>query len=605
MSVAKNKTPKSKNSLISLVVLAVLISFFVMLNGADYSKTEEVSFSQFKEDVTEGRIKDDEVTLSDNKLSYELEKTGNKQYTFKEASANMTELLNEEQLESIDIRVNPNGGFWTDLLVAAIPAVLILFFFLFMFRQAQSSNSQAMSFGKSKAKLYDGTQEKTSFKDVAGAVEAKAELEEVVDFLKNPAKYAKMGAKIPKGVLLVGPPGTGKTLLARAVAGEAEVPFFNISGSEFVEMFVGVGASRVRDLFKKAKRNAPCIVFIDEIDAVGRQRGAGMGGGNDEREQTLNQILTEMDGFEQGTSVIVISATNRPDVLDPALLRPGRFDRRVTVDAPDLVDREEILKVHIRNKPMAKGVSLSKIARQTPGFTGADLESLLNEAAITAARNNKKVVSQLDMEHAVEKVALGPERKSKVLSKSERKITAYHEVGHALVGHMLSECDPVHKISIISRGSALGVTWYLPEDDKHLYSKQKFEHEIRALLAGYVSEEVFFGQVTTGASNDLQRASNMARRMVTEYGMSDLGPIVYGEKQGQPFLGKEYGHVKNYSEEMASKIDQKVAEFIEKGYKETKKIVESNKDLMDEIAQDLLKKETIDRKKFLSYFETK
>jgi len=605
MPIAKNKTPKPKNSLISLVVLAVLISFFVMFNGADYAKTEEVSFSQFKEDVTENRIKDGEVVLSDNKLSYELEKTGNKQYTFKEASANMTELLSKEQLESIDIRVNPNGGFWTDLLVAAVPAVLILFFFLFMFRQAQSSNSQAMSFGKSKAKLYDGTQEKTSFKDVAGAVEAKAELEEVVDFLKNPAKYAKMGAKIPKGVLLVGPPGTGKTLLARAVAGEAEVPFFNISGSEFVEMFVGVGASRVRDLFKKAKRNAPCIVFIDEIDAVGRQRGAGMGGGNDEREQTLNQILTEMDGFEQGTSVIVISATNRPDVLDPALLRPGRFDRRVTVDAPDLVDREEILKVHIRNKPMAKGVSLSKIARQTPGFTGADLESLLNEAAITAARNNKKVVTQADMEHAVEKVALGPERRSKVLSKSERKITAYHEVGHALVGHMLSECDPVHKISIISRGSALGVTWYLPEDDKHLYSKQKFEHEIRALLAGYVSEEIFFGQVTTGASNDLQRASNMARRMVTEYGMSDLGPIVYGEKQGQPFLGKEYGHVKNYSEEMASKIDQKVAEFIEEGYKETKKIVESNKDLMDEIAQDLLKKETINRKKFLSYFETK
>ncbi len=374
-----------------------------------------------------------------------------------------------------------------------------------------------MSFGKSKARLSNKEKNKTTFDDVAGSEESKTELVEVVDFLKNPDKYTKIGAKIPKGVLLVGPPGTGKTLLARAVAGEADVPFFNISGSEFVEMFVGVGASRVRDLFRKAKKNSPCIVFIDEIDAVGRQRGAGLGGGHDEREQTLNQILTEMDGFETGTNVIVMAATNRPDVLDPALLRPGRFDRRVTVDLPDIKDRIDILKVHSRNKPLAKDIDLERIARHTPGFSGADGENLLNEAAILACRHSKKIIKQPDLEHSIEKVLMGPERKSRVLSKQEKKITAYHEVGHALVGHLLPNCDPVHKISIISRGRALGVTWFLPEEDKHLYSKSKFEDELCSLLGGYVAEKLTFGEMTTGASNDLERATNIARNMVTQY----------------------------------------------------------------------------------------
>ena len=595
------KLPPKKNNFISLIIVALVISAAVVFSGQGLNQAEEVSFSQFKKDIELERIKDGVVIVSGDKVTYQRNNEERK-FTYKEPQVGLAEVLTEEEAKLVDVTVRPNSGIMGDLLVAAIPVVFILLFFLFMFRQAQSSNNQAMSFGKSSAKMYDATSEKTTFKDVAGAVEAKEELEEVVDFLKNPAKYSKMGAKIPKGVLLVGAPGTGKTLLARAVAGEADVPFYSISGSEFVEMFVGVGASRVRDLFKKAKRNAPCIIFIDEIDAVGRQRGAGMGGGHDEREQTLNQILTEMDGFEKGTSVIVMAATNRPDVLDPALLRPGRFDRRVTVDKPDIKDREDILKVHSRNKPLAKTVDISKIARQTPGCTGADLENIMNEAAINAARKDNKTVSQGDLEHAVEKVSLGPERKSRVLSKREREVTACHEVGHAMVGHMLSECDPVHKISIISRGSALGVTWYLPEEDKHLYSKTKFEHELCALLGGYVTEEVFFGEVTTGASSDLERASNMARRMVTEFGMSDLGPVVFGEKQHEPFLGRDYGHVKNYSERMAAEIDDRVAGFIARAYKETKDIITKNKSLMDRISKDLLEKENISREEFLKYF---
>jgi len=514
----------------------------------------------------------------------------------------MLKTVPSELKKKISIEVIPTEGqkFWSDLLISILPIIFIVAVLAFMIKQAQGSANQAMSFGKSKAKLYDKNKSKTTFKDVAGAKEAKEDLVEIVDFLKNPTKYTNMGAKIPKGVLLIGGPGTGKTLLARAVAGEAKVPFFHISGSEFVEMFVGVGASRVRDLFKKAKKNAPCIVFIDEIDAVGRQRGAGMGGGNDEREQTLNQILTEMDGFEQGTNVIVIAATNRPDVLDPALLRPGRFDRRIVVDMPDIEAREEILKVHTRGKTLAKNVNLQKIAAQTPGFSGADLENLLNESAILAAKENKKEITMQHIEQSIEKIVLGPARKSKILSKEEKKITAYHETGHAIVGHLLQNCDKVHKISIISRGMSLGVTWFLPEKDKKLYKKSKFEDEISSLLGGYVAEETFFGEMTTGASNDLERATGMARNMVTTYGMSSLGPITYGQQNKEVFLGRDYGHIKNYSEEIAGKIDEEVKKIITKQYKITKKIITENKELMIAIGEKLIKKETLSRKEFLA-----
>ncbi len=600
----KKKSPHKSSSFITLVLLALLLSSFLMFSGPTFQETLKVSQTEFEAHVDDGKISENKITISGDKIEYVLV-DGTRVFTYKETEATLNDVLNAKQREGLDIEVDIENTFWSDLLVAGIPVLFIVFFFLFMFRQAQGSNNQAFSFGKSNAKMYDKTTSKTTFKDVAGADEAKEELEEVVDFLKYPTKYSKMGAKIPTGMLLVGPPGTGKTLLARAIAGEADVPFFSISGSEFVEMFVGVGASRVRDLFKKAKRNATCIIFIDEIDAVGRQRGTGMGGGHDEREQTLNQILTEMDGFEKETNVIVVAATNRPDVLDPALLRPGRFDRRVVVDRPNIKDRRAILEVHARNKPLAKDVDLEKIARQTPGMTGADLENLLNEGAILGARKNERKISQAHLESSVEKVALGPEKKSRVLSEKERKITSYHEVGHALVGHLLPECDPVHKVSIISRGQALGVTWYLPEEDKHLYSKTKFENELAALLGGYVAEEVFFGEVTTGASSDLQRASAMARQMVTQYGMSDLGPIAFGEKDHEVFIGRDLAHQKNYSEEVASKIDSSVADFIDAAHEVARKLITDNKKKMKEIAEDLLKKETIDRDDFVAYFSKK
>jgi cell division protease FtsH len=601
----KTKKQKKFSSFLTIIVVALVISaFFAFYTEGSLNTVEQVTLTDFKQHLDEGIITDSKIVISGNKITYGLE-DGRKIFTYKEEGSTVKDFLTAEQQSILNLSVEPEKTFMTDLLLSAIPVIFIVFFFLFMFRSAQSSNNQAFSFGKSPAKMHDKTKEKTTFDDVAGGEESKEELVEVVDFLKYPGKYSKMGAKIPKGVLLIGAPGTGKTLLARAVAGEADVPFFSISGSEFVEMFVGVGASRVRDLFKKAKRNSPCIIFIDEIDAVGRQRGTGMGGGHDEREQTLNQILTEMDGFEKGDTVIVIAATNRPDVLDPALLRPGRFDRRVVVDKPDIKDREAILDVHAKNKPVADDVDLSRIARQTPGFTGADLQNLLNEAAIFAARQNKKKITQKHIEMSVEKVALGPEKKSRILSPKEKEITAYHEMGHALVGHMLSECDPVHKVSIISRGQALGVTWYLPKEDVHLYSKLKFEHELCALLGGYVAEEIFFGQVTTGASSDLQRASNMARQMVTQYGMSDLGPVAFGEKDHEVFIGRDLAHKRNYSEATAAIIDKRVQEFITKAYKNTTKIINDNKKKMKEISEDLLKKENIDHNEFLSYFETK
>jgi cell division protease FtsH len=496
-----------------------------------------------------------------------------------------------------------SATFWLNMISGWLPVILFVALIIFMAKQLGKGANSAFSFGKSQARVFDHNgKKKTTFADVAGMDESKEELKEVVDFLKNPKKYTKIGAKIPRGVMLVGAPGTGKTLLARAVAGEANVPFFNISGSEFVEMFVGVGASRVRDLFQKAKKNAPCIVFIDEIDAVGRQRGFGMGGGHDEREQTLNQILTEMDGFENETNVIVMAATNRPDILDAALTRPGRFDRRVIIDMPNLVEREEILKVHARNKPMDSTTDLKKVAQQTPGFSGADLENLLNEAALSAAKGNHSVLKQSDLEKSIEKVGLGPERKSRRLTDEEKKITAYHEVGHALVGHLLPGCDPIHKVSIIPRGMALGVTWSLPEEDVHLKSVSKFKDEICSLLGGYISEKTFFGDVTTGASSDLVRATEIARRMVTEYGMSpELGLVTFSER-GNAFMGADFGTSKNYSEAVAGRIDEAITKLIHEAEGRTIELISANKELMDKIAAELLKKEVLNDEEFAAFF---
>ncbi len=607
----ENTSPvkKPRNGLTTLLVVALVISaVFLYLDPRDESSTE-VPLSTFTEQVKAGQVAS--VMVVANKLEITLA-DGQREYAIKEANQNISDVLQgvpAEQVSKVKVQIQDDSSsdFWLNMLVSVVPFLVIIGFFFFMFRQAQSSNNQAMSFGRSNAKLYDRQKKKTTFEDVAGAEEAKNELVEVVDFLKNPTKYKAMGAKIPKGVLLIGAPGCGKTLLARATAGEANVPFFSISGSEFVEMFVGVGASRVRDLFKRAKRNAPCIVFIDEIDAVGRQRGAGMGGGHDEREQTLNQILTEMDGFDNETNVIVMAATNRPDVLDPALLRPGRFDRRVVVDQPDIKDREAILKVHVRNKPLSKDVDLEKIAKQTSGFAGADLENLMNEAAILSARLNKKKISMKEVERSIEKVVMGPERKSKVMSKKEKEITAYHEVGHALVAQLSPGCDPVHKVSIISRGMALGVTWFMPDEDKHLHGKASFEARLASLLGGYTAEEIIFGKenVTTGASNDLEKATDIARNMVVSYGMSELGPVIYGEQKREIFLGRDFGHVRNYSEEISSKIDAEIKRFITTAYDRAKHLLTTHTDKLHEIAKVLLEKETINREEFMEFFGVK
>lgn len=591
-----------------LVVALLLSGIYSIWNTGSADAPEQVGLSEFVEDVESGNVKT--VAVSDSRMDYTLADE-TKKYAYKEYGETVNEVLegvDENLVDAIEIEiVDTSGkGVWLNIGLAIIPFMLIIGFLYFMMRGAQSSNNQAMSFGKSNARLHDKEQGKTTFDDVAGVKEAKEELMEIVDFLKNPTKYTVMGAKIPKGVMLVGGPGTGKTLLARAVAGEANVPFFSISGSEFVEMFVGVGASRVRDLFKKAKRNAPCIVFIDEIDAVGRQRGTGLGGGHDEREQTLNQILTEMDGFETNTAVIVMAATNRPDVLDPALLRPGRFDRRVVVDSPNIEDREQILKVHGKNKPLAKAVDLEGIAKQTPGFSGADLENLMNEAAILAAKKNQKEITQHDIEMSVEKVQMGPERKSHVLSKKEKEVTAYHETGHAIVGHLMEDCDPLRKITIISRGMSLGSTWFVPDEDKHLYTRQKFEHEMASLMGGYVAEEMIYGQVSTGPSNDLERASSIARRMVTEFGMSTkIGPTVFGEKSHEVFLGRDYGHTKNYSEEVAAQIDKEVEGFVQRAYKLAKDTLTKHSKELERVAKTLIDRETLSREEFIAVFEGK
>lgn len=588
-----------------VVIFFLFISAIVILYNDPGQKPEKIGLSDLVGQINEGIVK--KITIDGNKLEISLE-GDKKEVSNKESEASLSDSLNnyevdKEKLKNVVIEVKEPSSFsvWVGpILYAFLPFVLIAAFIWFMLRQAQRGNSQALSFGMSKARMLDpkNKRRRVTFMDVAGATEAKEELKEIVEFLKHPKKFLNMGAKIPKGVLLLGPPGTGKTLMAKAVAGEAGVPFFNISGSEFVEMFVGVGASRVRDLFKQAKKNAPSIVFIDEIDAVGRHRGAGLGGGHDEREQTLNQILVEMDGFETETNVIVVAATNRPDVLDPALLRPGRFDRRVVLDLPDIVEREAILKIHTKNKPLEKEVNLRVIGQRTPMFSGADLANLVNEGAILAARRNKKTIGMPELTESIEKVILGPERKSKKVTEKEKKIIAYHEAGHALVASSLPNADPVQKVSVIARGQAGGYTLSVPLEDVRLHSKSYFIDELATLLGGYVSEDINFSDVTTGASNDLERATRMARGMVTRFGMSSLGPRTFGRKEELVFLGREISEEKDYSEKTAEDIDREVSGFINDARATAERIIKEKKDVLEKIVSTLIEKETIEKVEF-------
>jgi cell division protease FtsH len=582
------------------VVLAGLVAVF-LYSQLEFRQTEAdvISLQSLATEIKEGKVA--KISLEGNTLN--VERTGGGEATsHKEEGASLVETLNnlgvsQEMLDNVEIEVaQPSGLFnWLGILSWVLPLVLISVFFLFIFRQAQSSGSQAMSFGKSRARMFTGEKPTVTFDDVAGVEEAKQELAEVVEFLKEPQKFIALGARIPKGVILIGAPGTGKTLMAKAVSGEAGVPFFSISGSEFVEMFVGVGASRVRDLFDQAKRNSPCIVFIDEIDAVGRHRGAGLGGSHDEREQTLNQILVEMDGFDTDTNVIIVAATNRPDILDPALLRPGRFDRRVVLDRPDMLGREKILEVHSRGKPLGKDVDMTALARQTPGFVGADIESLVNEAAILAARQNKKTIDMSEFQESIERVIAGPERKSRIISDEEKEVIAYHEAGHALAASKMPAADKVRKVSIIARGLAGGYTLTLPDEDRYLASRGKFEAELVTMLGGRAAEETVFHRVTTGASNDLGRATELARKMVMEYGMSDeLGPMTFGEREELVFLGRSISEHRNYSEAVARKIDSEVRLIIGKAYDQAVKIMTEYRETLESMAEGLIHKETLD-----------
>ena len=579
-----------KNVLFYLLIIMVIIWMFD-LYGEKNSKPADISYTSFMQHVQQDEIK--QVTIVDNVISGKL-KDGKE---FSTVAPNDSKLVEKLEAKKVDIKAElpPQPPWWMSILSSILPMLIIVGLWFMLMNQGGAGGGKVMNFGKSRARRYDEEKLKITFKDVAGAEEAKQELEEVVEFLKHPQKYNDLGAKIPKGVLLYGPPGTGKTLLAKAVAGEAGVPFFSISGSDFVEMFVGVGASRVRDLFDQAKKSAPCIVFIDEIDAVGRQRGAGLGGGHDEREQTLNQLLVEMDGFSANEGIIMIAATNRPDILDPALLRPGRFDRQIVVERPDIKGRTEILKVHVKGKPMGPDVNLDVIAQRTPGFTGADLSNLVNEAALLTARKDKKAINMPEMEEAAERVIMGPERKSRVISDKEKRLTAYHEGGHTIVGMLLEHTDPVHKVTIIPRGRAGGYTLSLPKEDKYYATRSEMLDELKVLLGGRVAEALVLKEISSGASNDLQRATQLARQMICEYGMSEnIGPVTFGHRQDQVFLGRDIARDKDYSEEVAAEIDKEVRSFMEDAYAATEKLLSDNIDKLHVIAKALMEKETLE-----------
>jgi len=583
-----------KTALLWVVIIVLIFLLYTLFKGAE-GTPETIQFSEFLDRVEKSQVS--AVVIQGSEIQGELRTTGGgARREFKTLMPpnydDLVPTLRGKQV-AIEAKEPRDNSFFTALITWA-PILFLIGLWIFFMRQMQAGGNKALSFGKSKAKLLSGSAKKVTFKDVAGVDEAKLELHEIIEFLREPQKFTKLGGKIPKGVLLMGQPGTGKTLLARAIAGEANVPFFSISGSDFVEMFVGVGASRVRDLFEQGKKNAPCIIFIDEIDAVGRHRGAGLGGGHDEREQTLNQLLVEMDGFEANEGVILVAGTNRPDVLDPALLRPGRFDRRVVVDLPDLKGREGILRVHTRNTPLSEDVDLTIVARGTPGFSGADLANLVNEAALNAARYEKKKLQAVDFEYAKDKVLMGVERKSMMMSHREKKNTAYHEAGHTIVAAILPAADPLHKVTIIPRGRALGLTQQLPTEDKYSYSKRYLESTLAVLMGGRIAEEIFLSEITTGAGNDIEKATGLARRMVCEWGMSDMGPLSYGKKEEQIFLGREFAQHQDFSEDTAKQIDSETRRIVERGYKVAHDIISTHKDSLDKIARRLLEKETLD-----------
>jgi cell division protease FtsH len=580
-----------KNIIFWVLMVALTILVWAVVKSNTVEHVSDLTFTGFMTEVNNSNVKD--VTIAGTDTTGTFKKDGGKFKTT--VPANYPDLYKTLQDKSVNVTLKDNSGSnWMTWVANGLPMILLLGLWIFFMRQMQSGGNKALSFGKSRAKLLSSQQKKVTFKDVAGVDEAKEELHEIIEFLREPQKFQKLGGRIPKGVLLVGSPGTGKTLLARAIAGEANVPFFSISGSDFVEMFVGVGASRVRDLFEQGKKNAPCIVFIDEIDAVGRHRGAGLGGGHDEREQTLNQLLVEMDGFESNEGVILIAASNRPDVLDPALLRPGRFDRRVVVPLPDVGGREGILKVHSKKIPLAEDVELSVLARGTPGFSGADLANLVNEAALLAARHGRKQVIMDDFDQSKDKVMMGKERRSLILSEDEKKTTAYHEAGHALVAAMVPYADPIHKVTIIPRGMALGITMQLPLDDKHNYSKDYLESRLAIMMGGRVAEEIFLNHITTGAGNDIEQATELSRRMVCEFGMSDMGPLAYGKNQQEIFLGRDLATQRDFSEDTAIKIDQEVKKFVMNGYQRAKDAIDGNREALVRIAEALLVREVLD-----------